>query len=217
MTIKQSIISFLQSHPDGADDDELANILSLSARQQANSRCRELEKEGLVARRLVNGKIRNFWTDKAVINVPLIIQAQPVDQTTLPKYEYWFWEGNIQSKVIDYLTALGYIIHSFADTASHQKGIDIVAEKDGKPLWVSVKGYPLGTKKTKPVLQAGHWFKHAIFDIIEYRERDKNVSLAIALPDYPRYHSFAQKVSWLKPTANFTYYWVKESGEVTID
>jgi hypothetical protein len=217
MAIKQSIISFLQSHPDGADDDELANVLGLSARQQANSCCRELEKEGLVVRRLVNGKIRNFWADNTAINVSPTIKAQPVDQITLPKYEYWFWEGNIQSKVIDYLTALGHTIHSFADTASHQKGIDIVAEKDGKPLWVSVKGYPPGTKKTKPGLQAGHWFVHAIFDIIEYRERDKSVLLAIALPDYPRYHSLAQKISWLKPVANFAYFWVKENGEVTVE
>lgn len=68
MTIKESIISFLQNHPDGADDDELANVLGLSARQQANSRCRQLEKEGLVVRRLVNGKIRNFWADNAAIS-----------------------------------------------------------------------------------------------------------------------------------------------------
>lgn len=118
---------------------------------------------------------------------------------------------------MDYLTALGYTIHSFADTASHQKGIDIVAEKDGKQLWVSVKGYPTGTKKTRPGRQAGHWFKHAIFDMIEYRERDKNVLLAIALPDYPRYHHFSKKIGWLKSVANFNYYWVRESGEVTIE
>ena len=48
MTIKQRIISFLQNHPEGVDDDDLAKILGLSARQQANLRCRELEKEGFL-------------------------------------------------------------------------------------------------------------------------------------------------------------------------
>jgi hypothetical protein len=111
----------------------------------------------------------------------------------------------------------GYHIRSVADTASHQQGIDIVAEKDGKPLWVSVKGYPQGTDKTNPSVQAGHWFKQAIFDIVEYRERDKNVSLAIALPDFPRYRSMSQKITWLKPVANFSYFWVNENGDVVVE
>ena len=217
MTIKQRIISFLQNYPEGIDDDELARVLDLSARQQANMRCRELEKEGLVIRRQVNGKIHNFWAAKAgaiVSSAPSNLQNS---QSNLPKSEQWFWEGNVQSKVISYLAKQGYNIRSVADTASHQQGIDIVAEKDEKPLWVSTKGYPQGTDKTNPSTQAGHWFKQAIFDIIEYRERDKNVLLAVALPDYPRYHSLAQKITWLKPIANFSYFWVKEYGEVTVE
>jgi hypothetical protein len=92
-----------------------------------------------------------------------------------------------------------------------------VAEKDGKPLWLSVKGYPQGTEKTNPRLQAGHWFKQAIFDVIQYRERDKNVLLAVALPDYPRYRDMAQKITWLKPVANFSYFWVNENSEVSVE
>jgi hypothetical protein len=216
MTVKHRIISFLQNHPEGVDDDELARALDLSARQQANIRCRELEREGLVIRRQVNGKIHNFWADKniAVSFAPSNLEKS---QNNLPKYEYWFWEGNVQSKVINSLAMQGYHIRSVADTASHQQGIDIVAEKDGKPLWVSVKGYPQGTDKTNPSVQAGHWFKQAIFDIVEYRERDKNVSLAIALPDFPRYRSMSQKITWLKPVANFSYFWVNENGDVVVE
>ena len=217
MTIKQRIISFLQNHPEGIDDDELGRVLGLSTRQQANIRCRELEKEGLVIRRLVNSKIQNFWADKDVVFVPPAIPKPQIIQNDLPKLALWFWEGNVQSKVIDQLSKSGYQITSFADTASHQRGIDIMAEEDGKTLWVSVKGYPRGTAKTNPLVQAGHWFKQAIFDMIEYRERDKNVVLAIALPDYPRYHSLSQKISWFKPAANFSYFWVKEAGEVIVE
>jgi len=97
---------------------------------------------------------------------------------------------------------------------SHQQGIDIIAEKEGKQLWVSAKGFPKGTEKTHPSTEAGHWFKEAIFDIIEYREQNETVLLAVALPDYPRYHSLAEKISWLKPAANFIYFWVRENGEV---
>ncbi len=217
MTVKQRIISFLQNHPEGVNDDELARALSLSARQQANMWCRELEEEGLVIRRRVTGKIHNFWADKDITVPPFAPPDSEKPQNNLPRHEYWFWEGNIQSKVITSLAMQGYHIRSVADTASHQQGIDIVAEKDGKPLWVSVKGYPQGTDKTNPSLQAGHWFKQAIFDIIEYRERDRNVSLAIALPDFPRYRSMAQKITWIKPVANFSYFWVNENGEVVVE
>ena len=115
------------------------------------------------------------------------------------------------------MRAHGFNIRSKADTASRQQGIDIEAEKDGKALWVSVKGYPKGTDRTNPSVQAGHWFKLAVFDVIEYRGRDKNVQLAIALPDYPRYRSLAQKITWFKEVAKFTYYWVKEDGEVSVE
>lgn len=217
MTIKQRIISYLLNHPEGIDDDELARVLDLSARQQANVRCRELEREGLVIRRQVGGKIHNFWAGKAHTPVSPPTSKPQNTPKNLPKSEYWFWEGNVQAKAVSFLVKQNFHIRSVADTASHQQGIDIVAEKDGKILWVSVKGYPKGTDKTNPSVQAGHWFKQAIFDIIEYRERDKNVSLAVALPDYPRYHSLAQKITWLKPVAKFSYLWVKENGDVAVE
>lgn len=214
MTIKQRIISFLQNHPEGIDDDELARILDLSARQQANTRCRELQKEGFVVRRQTNGKIHNFWAGKLVQSVSSTAYES---ENTLPKFDHWFWEGNIQSKIVNYLMTQNYRICSVADTATHQQGIDIIAEQNGKNLWVSVKGYPKGTDKTNPSSQAVHWFKHAIFDIIQYREKDKNVLLAVALPDYPRYHTLTKKISWFKPVAKFSYFWVKENGEVSVE
>jgi len=211
MTIKQSIISFLQTRPEGTDDDELARALTLKFRQQANIRCRELEKEGLVIRRKVKGKIHNFWAGKSSAPISTTTPKLSIDS---PRYEPWFWEGNVQSRVVNYLVSQTNQIHSVADTASHQQGKDIIAEKSGKQLWISVKGYPKGTDKTNPSTQAGHWFKQAIFDVIEYREEDRNVSLAVALPDFRRYHFLANKISWFKPVANFIYFWVGQNGEV---
>src|SRR5215208_4498952 len=101
MTIKQNIISYLQNHPEGVDDDDLARALRLSARQQANMRCRELEKEGLVIRRLRNGKIHNFWAgkDKDVVIMPSGALIPQIIESDIPKFAHWFWEGNVQSKV----------------------------------------------------------------------------------------------------------------------
>ena len=64
MSARDRIIALLRIHPDGLDDDLIAEKLGLSRRQQANSRCRELEREGIVERRSVGGKIQNTLTGK---------------------------------------------------------------------------------------------------------------------------------------------------------
>ena len=128
MTTKQRIISCLETHPEGLDDDQLTKILGISRRQQVNMRCRDLENEGLVTRHRVNGKINNFLTGKPIVpRAP----SSPSFQNITSDHELWFWEGNIQSKVIMYLAWLNFQIRSVADTASRQQGIDIVAEKNG--------------------------------------------------------------------------------------
>jgi len=217
MTILDQIVSFLKKHPEGVDDDTLAEILQLKYRQQANSRCRQLEKKGLVARRRVNRKIHNFWigNKQAPPTETPSTQDAPLPKTSTS--EPWFWEGNVQAAMVRYLAIQGWIIRSVVDTASRQRGKDIVAERDGKPLWITAKGYPKGTIKTSPSTQAGHWFKQAIFDIIEYRGESKIAELGIALPDFPRYRSLSEKISWFQPVAKFTYYWIKESGDVVIE
>ncbi len=222
MTIKDRIADYLKNNPEGIDDDELAFNLGLKSRQQANKRCRELEKEGFVKRVVVNGKIHNFWTENYYPKTAPLMQTQVIKQpdeklrqpVETPKSSHWFWEGNVQSKVINFLVSQKYHIRSVADTASHQTGIDIIAEKNGKKLWVSVKGYPRGTEKTNASTQSRHWFIHAIFDIIEYRERDKEAFLAVAFPDFPSYRNLAKKITWLKSAAKFVYIWVKEDGSV---
>ena len=218
MTIRERIAAFLEKHPKGVDDDVLAEALELKYRQQANSRCRQLEKEGLVIRRRVNGKIHNFWVDKKQVLpsdtqlVKVAISSKAVDGA-----RPWFWEGNVQAAMVRYLSTQGCIIRSVADTASRQRGKDIVAERNGKPVWITVKGYPKGTIKTHPSTQAGHWFKGAIYDIIEYRGQSEIAELGMALPDYPRYRALVQKVNWFQTVAQFTYYWVQENGEVRVE
>jgi len=65
MSARDRIIALLRTHPDGLDDDVIAEKLGLSRRQQANSRCRELERDGIVERRSIGGKIQNLLTGNA--------------------------------------------------------------------------------------------------------------------------------------------------------
>jgi len=211
MKISERIIAHLKQHPEGVDDDNLSVALALKQRQQANSRCRGLEKQGIVIRKKIDGKIHNFWTG---IALPETASVSPIDEQETP---YWYWEGNVQDRVADYLKANHHKILSMADTASRQQGIDIIGELDSKQIWITVKGYPKGTPKTSPSTQAGHWLKQAIFDILVYRQKDNNVRLAVALPDFKSYRSLAQKIQWIKPIADFDYYWVNDSGVVTVE
>lgn len=214
MTIKQDILVILQNYPHGIDDDELARQMGLISRQVANSRCRQLEKEGLIIRQRVNGKIQNFPSSEFQMMQTIIQTQVTVDK---PKFDLWFWEGNVQKRVVQFLQRQNYQIVSEADTASHQRGKDIIAEKDDEKIWVTVKGYPKGTKSTRPSTQSGHWFSHAVFDILTYRGEDSTVKLGVALPDFQRYRKLALRISWLKPIANFVIFWVQENGEVIVE
>jgi hypothetical protein len=223
MTVRDRIISYLQRHPEGVDDDDLADALGLSRRQHSNNLCRGLRDQGLIQRRDVDGKIRNFWVGGTSVAQPPRPSPKPrvaevapgaVPKPDVDKKQNWYWEGNVQARVVTYLAAQGCKIVSVADTASHQTGVDIIAEKSGTPLWVTVKGYPTGTAKTHPTVQAAHWFEEALFDVLEYRQDSEERLIAVALPDFPRYRSLAAKISWFKPVARFAYFWASENGGI---
>lgn len=218
MTIRERIIAFLQEHPAGIDDDSLVAALGLKQRQQANSRCRQLASEGLVIRQLVNGKIHNILvTQPSVVLSALSPSVLATSTLSADAAKPWFWEGNVQAAVVSYLVSQSYDIHSLADTATKARGKDIIAKRNSVPLWLTVKGYPKGTDKTRHSTQAGHWFKQAVFDIIAYRGENANAELGLALPDFPRYRSLARRTIWFQPVASFAYYWVQENGAVVVE
>lgn len=102
MTIRENIIQYLQAHPNGVDDDSLSEALALKSRQQANMRCRALAEEGLVIRRVYNGKIHNFWAE----NTPKTPNEDLPLRSHNQKEEHpWFWEGNVQASVVRYLVS----------------------------------------------------------------------------------------------------------------
>lgn len=212
-TIRDKILSYLKDHPEGVDDDKLTEALNLKYRQQANSRCRQLAKEGIIERRTIEGKIKNFLKNNIEIK-EISLQGRQIG-----KYENepWYWEGNVQATVAEFLTTQGYNIVRLADTRRRQRGKDIEAIGNDGPLWVTVKGFPQGTSKTKPSTQAGHWFKQALFDVIDWRGQSNESKIFMALPDFPRYRKLAEKISWLLQKINFSILWVKENGNVSVE
>lgn len=213
MTTRDRILAYLEKHTEGLDDDELALALVLKSRQHANQVCRQLEKVGLVARRIVGGKIHNFLVVAGETSKMVEREHEKRDSEDQP----WFWEGNVQDRDVEHLKKRDYTIESMANTLTKERGKDIVAKGETGVLWVTVKGYPKGTSRTNPMLQAGHWFKDAFFDMALWRGECKDASLAIALPDFGRYRKLADRVQYAQDLLGFTFIWVNENGEVVFD
>ena len=210
MAIQDRIVAYLAEHPEGVDDDGLTAALGLRQRQQANLRCRRLERFGFVTRRKVGSKIRNF------LNAPeTVVLEQQQNADSVCNERPWYWEGNVQAAVVRHLNSVGYRIVSSADTAAHQPGKDIVAiTPSGDTLWVSAKGYPTGTPRTNPHTQARHWFAHAVFDLVLWHDEDATVALALALPDQATYRKLANRAVWFLSNVKARIYWVAECGSV---
>jgi hypothetical protein len=124
----------------------------------------------------------------------------------------WSWEGNVQDAAVASLVAHGWNVRRVADTASRAPGKDIEAVRDGVVLWATVKGYPAGTPRTRPNVQARHWFSHALFDVILWREEDAESRIVVVLPRMPTYERLAARTTWFARAAGYSYLWVTEGG-----
>lgn len=213
MTIRDRILAYLADHSEGVDDDALAAALGLRQRQQANMRCRRLEKFGIVSRRVVNGKIRNFLNPDA----PMIPESSHDPEANIEE-QPWYWEGNVQSVVVRHLETLSYRIAFSANTAAKQQGKDVIAiAPSGQTTWVSAKGYPKGTVRTNPRTQARHWFSHALFDLILWHGEDASIVLPLALPEQKTYRNLTARVRWFLDHVQACIYWVAEDGTVNTE
>jgi hypothetical protein len=213
LTNRQRILSALDQDGRRLCDDCLAMKAGLPARQIAWQICTGLHVEGGIERArhglcecCGKAKIcnrRDVQRNLESVSLPATCQSTTERQ--------WFWEGNVQARLVDWLRQEGWLICSTADTAAKTPGVDIIAKRDVSELWVSVKGYP---EKSAPV-QAGHWFAGAIFDLIRYRGRRPDLDLAIALPDeFTRYLNLAPQVMWLRQAMPFRIFWIRQDGTV---
>lgn len=106
----------------------------------------------------------------------------------------------------------GWVITSFADTASREPRIDIVATRNADTLAIEVKGFPgrnyadprrQGEKKrAQPSTQAKGWYGRAVLVAMLTRSRMPQARSVIALPDFPRYRSLP--VPWIPTLVSHT-------------
>ena len=141
----------------------------------------------------------------------------------------WFWEGNIQNRIAEFLRCSGYNILKIADTSIKEQGPDILAEKGGRRCVISVKGYPsqryasdsLGGKKgdikrTTPSTQARHWLRDAVFDCLLAKSDNPNSEVALGLPDFTTYRRMVDRISWARIQLGISCYLVNKEAHITV-
>ncbi len=136
----------------------------------------------------------------------------------------WHWEGRVQDAFAAHLRDEGWSIARMADTASRERGIDIVAEREGRRMLVEVKGFPSRfyvrgprtgqTKRTSPNLQARHWLAHGFHASAVARSRNPEADVVLVLPDVPRYQDLLSGISLALQRLEIGVYLVGSDGGV---
>ncbi len=221
MTISDDVLALVRAHPDGLTDAEIARRLG-KLHQQVNTRCRHLAEAGVIVRDRRGGVIVNRIVDSA--EVP----SRRAAATPAPKGSAMDdprWEGNVQAALVRHLVARGWSVVSLADTASQERGVDVVAERAGRRMLIEVKGWPSTTyvrgdragqpKPTAPTVQAKHWFAEVLLAVLRLRERHPECAVAIALPDMPRYRMLLSEVQSALTELVIMVLLVQDGGDVT--
>jgi len=142
----------------------------------------------------------------------------------------WFWEGNVQDKIIDYMKKReGFEIIGRSDTNTRQKGPDILAKKRSVLRQVAVKGYPSDKytqdfpggkkgekKRTNPRLQAKHWLAEAIFEVVNAKSENSKFEIALGLPKFQLYQEYIKKLKWIIKQIKLYIYFVDKGGKVEL-
>lgn len=221
MTAREKLIATLQI-AGAMCDDCLSSSTAIKPRQTVNQRCREMENLGQLTRqrdfcthcrvsKIVNRLKGGSKTDPRLISTTQERKVEPIPSGEPDKP--WYWEGNVQDRIVGHLQKEGWEILSRANTATRESGIDIVATKNGEEMWVSVKGWP---EKSVNV-QARHWFSGAVFDLVIYKDRNPDVRLAIGLPaGFSTYQNLIPRISWLRKNLPFEVIMASEHGEVEV-
>ncbi|MCK9902150.1 hypothetical protein CC117_25515 [Parafrankia colletiae] len=136
-----------------------------------------------------------------------------------------FSEASVQAVLVTHLVRAGWQIRWTADTATRERGIDILAARGGRTLAVEVKGFPTrGTyadprrvaeiKPTQPATQARHWFAHAVLKAMLTLDEFPDYEVAIGLPDVATYRRLYERTCLSLGRAAIGVLFVDEHGEV---
>jgi hypothetical protein len=178
---------------------------------------------------------KNYTITEMAINNSSIKESSLQDVPTIRiseidkwnKENDWFWEGNIQQKISDYLISMGYNEVKTVNTHLKDKGPDITGEKDGTKWVIEVKGYPSDkyvqdtdrytkgeSKRTNPSTQARHWFSEALTSILLTKSEDPTKMICLGFPRNGVYVSYLNRISYIRGKLDIYTFLVDENANV---
>jgi hypothetical protein len=171
--------------------------------------------------------IRAYFADRLHHREPRQASSGAVSgRTSTPYHEDWAWEGNVQAAVRKWLESQGWTIESEANSASREQGDDLRATKGGETLVVEVKGFPPTNyadprragevKRTRPAIQAKHWFAEALLRTVRVLGTRPQVAVAMAFPEHPRYLALVNETRTAVDRLGIAVLMVSESGRVSV-
>lgn len=133
----------------------------------------------------------------------------------------------VQATLRDYLVGQGWTVVGQANTATQEQGIDLELTRGETTLAIEVKGWPKTTyqrgpkkgqpKPTQPTVQAKHWFAEAFLSLVRLHANRPDLTLAMALPDYPRYRKLLDGTRWAFERLGIALFLVGEDGSVAVE
>ncbi|PZR99610.1 MAG: hypothetical protein DLM69_07215 [Candidatus Chloroheliales bacterium] len=142
----------------------------------------------------------------------------------------WFWEGNVQARVLAFMQEEGFTILSPGHSSPAEHGVEIAAERQVEQRvshrLVSVRGWPspLYTKgalagqprASAPESVARSWVAQALLDLALARGSDPDVELSLALPAMASYIRYLQRLRWFLAAGRISVYLVAQDGRVAV-
>lgn len=221
-TVIERVANALSRQPQGVPVGDLARQLGLSYQGVRN----EIER---------SGRQHGIWIDRTYSPAVVRLRAgtdrpasarSTLTRTATPSRPDMSrepdWEGNVQARVCRWLIEDGWDLEQVADTATRERGTDVVARRQGKRIHVEVKGWPSRTyadparqgtvKPTEPTNQALHWFAGATLSCLRLRDAHPDDLVVMAFPDRPRYRRLSRDIASSLRAVNVEVWFVGESS-----
>lgn len=223
---------FRRHHPEVNESSLRAHIQVATSNASPQSRGAFAGRTPLLTR-IDHGVYTRFGEDRSAVSRPasskvsIPNESLEADHSANPPRSpdpAWLTEAQVQSRVVSHLVTQGWSITSVADTASRQRGIDVVAVRDGQEIGVEVKGYPgrsyadparkAEAKAAHPSAQASAYFAQAILSALRLRGRRPEMLSVIAVPDVARYRDLAGETAPSLTLTGVEVWMVSEDGVV---
>ncbi|HEX6498735.1 MAG TPA: hypothetical protein VF054_06840 [Micromonosporaceae bacterium] len=228
MSLPDEILATLRVRPRGMTDAELARMFTTS-HQHVNQTCRRLAAEGRIVREDGGGVIVNrvggtVPAPRPPSPPPVALAPTATRSTPAVPDRDWSWEGNVQAALCRWLLGEGWSLVQVANTATKERGTDVVVERGLTRLHIEVKGFPSKTyadprrageiRKYPPAMQVTHWYADALLKVLRLREKHPADEVAMAFPEAARYRRLLDETATTLRLMRIMAFLVAEDGSV---